>query len=408
MIARLQRKLVAVSAVSVLLVFALIFLLLVYFSGRQLDRTMDTLTDAISIGGGAFPDFDPADPARPFPEADVIDEETRFSTRFFVVWLGETDRILRVNVDAVSSISEEQVEEYALAALEQNSDRGWVSDYRFKLVSQENGALLVFVNGAMNRAMSIRLLLTAFGVLLCSALLILALTMLFSRRAVRPMAESYEKQKQFITDASHELKTPLTLILSNVDIVEEETGKSEWLEDIRSESERMRLLVNQMVTLCRMDESDASPRFSSLDLSGLVLDVVSEFEPLAQRQGKGLSCNVEPGLCCPGDEALLRRLAAILLDNSVKYCDAGGRIRVELHRKRHLILTVENTYAGVDSLELGRLFDRFYRADKARTFTGSFGLGLSIARSIVQQHRGSITACKSPGGICFRVELREK
>ena len=103
MIARLQRKLVAVSAVSVLLVFALIFLLLVYFSGRQLDRTMDTLTDAISIGGGAFPDFEPADPARPFPEADVIDEETRFSTRFFVVWLGETDRILRVNVDAVSS-----------------------------------------------------------------------------------------------------------------------------------------------------------------------------------------------------------------------------------------------------------------------------------------------------------------
>lgn len=221
------------------------------------------------------------------------------------------------------------------------------------------------------------------------------------------MAESYEKQKQFITDANHELKTPLTLILSNLDIVEADVGKNEWLDDIRSESERMGLLINQMVTLCRMDESEAPLVLADVDLSGVLSDTVSEFEPLAAERKKRLTAAVEPGVRCRGDEALLRRLVAILLDNAVKYCDAGGEIRVNLHGRRRPVLTVENTYAEVDRLELDRLFDRFYRDDKACTFTGSFGIGLSIAQSIARKHKGSLTAYKKDGVIGFKAELKE-
>src|SRR5699024_5329555 len=137
-------------------------------------------------------------------------------------------------------------------------------------------------------SMSGRLLLTAFLVLLCSACLILALIVVISKRVVRPVAESYDKQKQFITDANHELKTPLTLILSNLDIVEADVGKNEWLDDIRSESERMGLLINQMVTLCRMDESDAPLALADVDLSSVLGDTVSEFEPLAAERQKKL------------------------------------------------------------------------------------------------------------------------
>ena len=126
------------------------------------------------------------------------------------------------------------------------------------------------------------------------------------------------------------------------------------------------------------------------------------------KRKKQLSAAIAPGVHCRGDEALLRRLAAILLDNAVKYCDAGGRIQVELHLRRHPVLTVENTYAEVDKLQLDRLFDRFYRADKARTFTGSFGIGLSIAQSIARKHRGSLTAYKKEGIIGFRAELKER
>lgn len=409
MIARLQKRFILISAVSVLLVFAGVFALLAVFGNAQVERTMDTLTDAIAANDGAFPDFDPAEqegPDRHFPYDSLIDEETRFSTRFFVVWLDGEEEIRQVNSDAISSLTREEVEEYARRAVDRGRERGWISDYRYKVLDTDTGSIVVFVNGSMNKSVTGRLLFTAFLVLLGSAALILLLILLISKRAVRPVAESYEKQKQFITDANHELKTPLTLILSNLDIVESEVGQNEWLDDIRSEGERMGLLINQLVTLCRMDESQAHMVLSDFDLSGAVADTASEFEPLAAERGLELEVRVEPGVEYQGDEALIRRLVSILLDNAVKYCDAGGAIRVELLQKRRPVLTVENTYADVGDLELERLFDRFYRADKARTFSGSFGVGLSIARSIVKNHHGSITAYRREGSIGFRAELK--
>ena len=264
----------------------------------------------------------------------------------------------------------------------------------------------MFVNGSTHMAMTGRLVVTAFLVLLGSGALILALTILLSKRVVRPVAESYEKQRQFITDANHELKTPLTLILSNLDIVEEEVGKNEWLEDIRTEGERMGKMINQLVTLSRMKESQKGMVFASFDLSAAVADTVSDFQHLAVEEEKNLSVLVQPGITCQGDEGLIRRLVSILMDNALKYCDPGGEIRVTLTKKRHPVLTVENTYREKDFLELDKLFDRFYRGDKARTWSGSFGVGLSIAKSIVQNHHGTIKAYSCQDGVGFRAELK--
>lgn len=409
MIAGLQKKFILISAASTLAVFSIIFLLLVLFSWDQMEKTMDTLTDAIVSNDGVFPDFEPDDhrgPSQRLPYGEIITEETQFSTRFFTVWLDGEKQILRINMDAVSSISRDDVKEYVQKALKEGRERGWVSDYRYRILETGQGATVVFVNGSMNWAVTTRLLVTAFLVLLGSALLILLLTVLLSKRVVRPVAESYEKQKQFITDANHELKTPLTLILSNLDIVEAELGQNEWLDDIRSEGERMGLMINQLVALSRMDESQAHMVRSAFDLSAAVEDTVSEFRPLAAERGKKPQTSIEPGIRYEGDEGLIRRLASILMDNAVKYCDEGGEIRVEVCQHRHPVLIVENTYAQVDQLELDRLFDRFYRADKARTFSGSFGVGLSIAQSIVRSHRGSIHAYRKGNTIGFRAELK--
>lgn len=409
MIAGLQKKFILISAASTLAVFSIIFLLLVLFSWDQMEKTMDTLTDAIVSNDGVFPDFEPDDhrgPSQRLPYGEIITEETQFSTRFFTVWLDGEKQILRINMDAISSISRDDVKEYVQKALKEGRERGWVSDYRYRILETGQGATVVFVNGSMNWAVTTRLLVTAFLVLLGRALLILLLTVLLSKRVVRPVAESYEKQKQFITDANHELKTPLTLILSNLDIVEAELGQNEWLDDIRSEGERMGLMINQLVALSRMDESQAHMVRSAFDLSAAVEDTVSEFQPLAAERGKKLQTSIEPGIRYEGDEGLIRRLASILMDNAVKYCDEGGEIRVEVCQHRHPVLIVENTYAQVDQLELDRLFDRFYRADKARTFSGSFGVGLSIAQSIVRSHRGSIHAYRKGNTIGFRAELK--
>ena len=407
MIKELRRKFIFISGISIFLVFVGIFVLISAFSMAQMDRTMDTLTDAISSNDGVFPDFEPSDrPAPLFSDAEVITADTRFSTRFFMVWLDGKDEVTRMNTDAIASLSEDEVEEYAAQALEKGAQRGWVLEYRYKVTETDEGVAIVFVNGSSNQNITNRLLLTAFLVLFGSAVLILALTVILSKRAVRPVAESYEKQKQFITDANHELKTPLTLILSNLDIVESELGKNEWLDDIRSEGERMGLLINQLVALCRMDESESHLTLAPFDLSEAVSDTVSEFQTLAAERDQTLTARVEPGISYRGDEALVRRLAAILLDNAVKYCDPGGDIRVELFQRRHPVLVVENTYAQVDRLELDKLFDRFYRADPARTFTGGFGVGLSIAQSIARSHRGSIHVYRKKERIGFRAELK--
>ena len=370
---------------------------------------MDTLADAIVSNDGVFPRHDKG--GRPFPSGgaphmDIITKETPFSTRFFTTWLGEDHQIEKVNVESVFSITEAESQEYVDHALEKKRERGWVSDYRFCVFQSGNQTAIVFVNGEMNRMMSNRFLLTALLTLVGSGMAVLLLIISISKRAVYPAAESYEKQRQFITDANHELKTPLTLILSDLDIVESEVGKNEWLDDMRSEGERMRTLINQLVTLSRMDEDQANLSIAPFDLSGAVLDTVSEFQSLAEERKKHLTAKAEPSVEYCGDEGLIRRLLTILLDNAVKYCDEGGSIEVMLYRKRRPVIKVENTYGNVDSLKLDRLFDRFYRGDKSRSFDGSFGVGLSIARAIAKNHHGDIAAYKKEQTIGFKVELK--
>lgn len=408
MIGSLRRKFISISMISIFIVFSCIFISLMVFTKIQTNRSVDMLVDTISSNDGVFPKFDPSKQRMlvQMPYSDVITEETQFSTRFFSVWLDDEKQIVNTNMDSVSTITEQDVEDYTDKVLKRGKERGWIGDYRYRVMDTEDGTTVVFVNGNTYNNTSNRLLFTALLVLLGSASLILILTVVVSKRAVRPVAESYEKQRQFITDANHELKTPLTLILSNLDIVESELGKNEWLDDIRSEGERMGLLINQLVTLSRMDESTDSVMREEFNLSSAVADTVSEFESFAEERSHTLTSSINPSVYYYGDESLIRRLTAILLDNAIKYCDAGGNIQLSLTFRRHPVLTVENTYQDVDKLELNRLFDRFYRADKARTFSGSFGIGLSIAQSIVKSHKGNIAAYRKSGIIGFRVELK--
>ncbi|MDO4289461.1 MAG: HAMP domain-containing sensor histidine kinase [Eubacterium sp.] len=410
MIYSLQKKLIWICGASVVAVFVTIFALICVFSIHQLNSAMDMITDRIAQNDGVFPEMDekqplPADRGRPFP--DFITEETRFSTRFFTVYFDTEGNVLSVNTESVSSIEAEDAQACAVAAVDKGSERGWLEGYRYRVYDRDGAQAVVFVDGTMNRSVSSMTLLTAGAVLVVSLLVILALIIVFSKRAVRPIAESYEKQKQFITDANHELKTPLTLILTNLDIVKEEIGENEWLEDIRAEGERMNALIQELVTLTRMDEDGRPLVFQQFSLSDAVGDISSEFAALADGRDISLSASVEPWVIYRGDEGALRQVVYILLDNAVKYCDAGGSIGLVLTQKRKTVLTVENSFKNVENVALDKLFDRFYRSDKSRAFTGGFGIGLSIAQSIVHRHHGEIQAYKKgKGRIGFKVSLK--
>ena len=323
MIYNLRKKFIMISAGSVSIVFAVIFGIIYIVTTTQLNQTMDMLTDVISENNGMFPKFEEIQNTPPppkFPQRKIFSPDTQFSTRFFTIWTDETDTIIKINRKQILSVTEKQAQEYAILALKNNKPRGWISNYRYKVEKTEQGKRIVFVHGEMNRGTTLRLLYSVFAVMVGSFIIILLLIIFISKTAVRTAAESYEKQRQFVTDANHELKTPLTLILSNLDIIEAEIGENEWLQDIRSEGNRMGILINQLVTLSRMDEDTAKISPLEFAFSDMVADVVSEFSNLAMEKNKHLSASIQPGLRYVGDEGLIRRLLSIywtMLSNTV-------------------------------------------------------------------------------------------
>ncbi len=409
MIDKLRKKMIWICVSSVLVVFVLIFVAIYILGYHQLNNNMDMMADRISEGNGVFRPFDQNNPKPPGMDRypDFFTEETPFSTRFFTVWLSKDGTVIGVNLDSVSSVETESAIDLTEEVLEKGDSRGWLGKYRYKVFSSMGKIGVVFVDGSMNRSTTGTLMWTAAAVLLGCMLIITIVIIVVSKGVVRPIAQSYEKQKQFITDANHELKTPLTLILTNLEIVESELGHSEWLDDMRTEGQRMSALVAQLTALSRLDEDTPQMPTTEFSFSDVCSDTVSEFAPLIDSKGLTMTAYIQPELNLRGDEGAIRRLVTILIDNAVKYCDPTGDIYLSASSKWQTELRVENSCAGVDNMQLSRLFDRFYREDKARTAGTSFGIGLSLAKSIAEKHHGEIKAYKAgPGRIGFRVMLK--
>ncbi len=385
MIEKLRRRMIWISVCSFLAVFLLLFGLLCFFQQRQMTETLDMLTEYIAT---AVLEYEPGEHGK-MPRFSGSPEMTPAQdTRTFVIRYDAEGRPLSSNYP-------QHILRLADMARSCKSNRGWQDKYRYRTMENADGMIVVLANSTRMQENNSALLKSVGTVLTIGLAAVTILIILFSRLAVRPMAESYRKQRQFVTDANHELKTPLTLILTNLDILESQAGPNEWLDDIRTEGRRMTHLVNRLTALSRLDESEPISAGERFSLSDAAADTAAEFLPLTKRSGLTLTADIHPDVTLPGNEGEIRQAIAILLDNAVKYCDPAGNIHLTLHGGRHPVLTAENTFQAVDSLELHRLFDRFYRADPARTAGNSFGIGLSLAQGIVQRHRSSITAYKA-------------
>ncbi len=407
MIYRLRKKFIAICVLSFITVFIIAFALIFLITSLQTNQTLDRHADMISQNEGRFPNFNEMKPggSKPIPP-EGFNKESPFTTRYFTVKYDSKSGAVHVDIQQIASVTESEAEVYAERALKNGKERGWVGDYRYKVYSTENGTAIVFVSGINAKESNQSFMLGTLSVFALCSIVVIILIIIISKKAVKPTAESYEKQKQFITNANHELKTPLTLIRTNLDILESDVGENEWISDIRDETMLMSELVNRMVLLARMDEDGTKLEMKEFDISDAVADTVSAFESAAEKNGKHLTVNICDNILYNGDEASIRQVISVLMDNALKYCDAEGEIMVSLSGDKHPILTVENSYAAVKNIELDRLFDRFYRADKARTYGTGFGIGLSMAKAIVEKHHGSITAYNIENDkIGFKVRL---
>lgn len=223
-------------------------------------------------------------------------------------------------------------------------------------------------------------------------LLMLLLVILLSKKTIAPVARSIEKQKQFVTNAGHEIKTPLAIILANTDAMELHNGENKWSKNIRAQTLRLSGLMQNLLMLAKMDESSAKLPMCSFDISTAAEDTVNAFTEPAALKGVMIEQDIQKGLNLNGNRDSIIQLMTVLLDNAVKYTESGGTIRAKLSgNDKNIALSIANTCEPIDHPE--KLFDRFYRGDSARTQkNGGYGIGLSVAQAIAELHKGTITA----------------
>lgn len=404
---KLRRKFVLAvmaSSAAVLLLTALLTVAAVWFSEA---RRADDMTRVIAENDGDGLPRGELD--RMFGKSFLSpfggNEESFYRMRYFTVrFTGDTAGT--ADVAHIVSVNAEEAVEIALAVRKLGRETGYRGDFRFRVT--EDKVILLDCSDELDSLRNIALITSLIALLF--VVLITVVFYFISGRVLRPFEENARMQKRFITDASHELKTPLAIISANAEVLEYKEGGSEWLGNITAQVGRMSGLINEMLTLSRLEEIEVNTDVKPVDMSALTRGVASEFSEVFERKGVKPAYAIDDGVVMNGDEDQLRRLVSVLADNAAKYVPENGAVGIKLKKdSRHVYLSVFNTCELDKNADLDHLFERFYRPDASRASgTGGHGIGLSVAKRIADLHGGTIEARPEGDGICFRATLSSR
>ena len=325
-------------------------------------------------------------------DRNLISESSWFSVSF-----DESDRQRNLNLQSMNDADEETAVALAEQAIQSGKTSAIFQDYLYQVQTTANGGKTVYFLDCETKLAAVRTL-AVISALACVGGIALAflIVALASKKAVEPTIRNIERQKQFITNAGHELKTPLTVISTNMDLLQMETQDNQWIRSTQKQTALLRRLVDELVYLSRMEEENATLSMENLNLSSLISETAEPFATMAEFNGLQFTMDVENDLRIVGDQSSIQRLVSILCDNAVKYATENGTIAIGAKAEgRNVVLTVANDVAApLTQDQCGRLFDRFYRADPSRSKEkqSGFGIGLSIAAAIAEKHGGSIAA----------------
>lgn len=335
----------------------------------------------------------------------IISEDNTFFSGFTIVSIDSDNKIKYYNDDrSIKDTSE--ISEMVNSAYNSDKDSAFLGNRKYlKLEKQGDRTIILFVNSQRELEVYYSFLKNSILVSLLVILGVAVIAALISNKVVMPIKQSYIKQKQFITDASHELKTPLTIIRSNTDVLELENGNSKWTKNIQNQVDRLTSLVNSLVVFSRMEEKDTIDK-SKFSLTDAVNSRIEDFEELANFQNKDFKINIEENISYFGDKQGIVQVIDILLDNAIKYAPKGTFINIELKRvRKHAIFKIYND-ANVEKGDLSKVFDRFYRLDESRNSdVKGYGIGLSLAKVIIEKHKEHISAYSPENGV-FVIEIK--
>ena len=439
MIERIRKRFIHSTIASVLIALVLIMGTFNILAFRSVRVNADLLLDLMAHNGGDFPeripdeykgiiedfsgavsfiddDFeedDPLDsdarirnndgrnPSDRYRTFSAVTDETPYETRYFSVILNRDGTARAVNTGRIASVTTADAARYAKSLRSIGaSGTGFLGVYRYRVQPvEQDGTMYLFLDCTSDIYNTIYIFILSLMIALAALLLISILVVLFSKKAIKPIAESYDKQQKFITNAGHELKTPLAIIDSCTEVLEMTEGENKWTSGIHEQVERLTTMTGELISMAKMAESDLELNKRDLDLSELCREALEPFGLMAEEQGLGYELHITPDIPFFGNEQTLKQLCSILADNAVKYATPGTTIVMSLRKKgRRVLLSSDNAAEGIEKGNRGELFERFYRGDPSHNSEKKgYGIGLSMAETITELHNGRITAASEDG-----------
>ena len=409
---KLRLKMIGIVFATVVAAFMVMTIILVMCFGAYRNRQADQITAMISENNGTVPQLKDYKQQQKNSQAferyfNNYNEDSSYRTRFFRIFLDEDKKVTNVNMDHIAAGDVKKAVRMTKMAMLRRGKVGLVGSYRYRKEYKDSQVRsIIFLDCKENQSfyhLAVTITITVSTLLTCLITVIFAIA---SKRAVRPFEINSNRQKQFITDASHELKTPLAIISANAEVLQYKGDGNEWTQNIIDQTKHMGKLINQLLVLAKLDEVQEKSEKQEADLKLLLEETIEPFEEVATQKKVTLKLHLEEGVTIRVNREQIAQLVSILTENAAKYVNDGGKIVWRLTKTQHgAVLVVKNT-TEKELPDTKRMFDRFYRSDSSRSSkTGGQGIGLSIAKKIVDSHKGSITAKAGDGMVTFRVSL---
>ena len=397
MIKKLKSKFILLSSMAMLVLLSAIVCGMNIINYQNVIEDADQVLEILSENRGSFPEFDFD---MEFSRPKNMSPELPYESRYFSVLLSQNGNVIQVETSRIKAVSTEDAIQFSEKAFQKNQTDGFISSYRYHISEENDTVRITFLDCGRTLDAYNDFLFASILMALAGLALFIFVIAFFSEKILAPIAESYEKQKRFITDAGHEIKTPLTIINADLDVLSMDIEDNEWVDDIKRQTERLSTLTKNLVYLSKMEEDEHALNKIDFCFSDAVSESAESFHALALTQNKTLNCAIEPMLTLCGDENAIRQLVSILLENALKYSPANSTIDLKVQKRaKQIELSVHNvSEVSVPKEDLSQIFERFYRLDASRSsLTGGHGIGLSIAKAVALAHHGKIKASTTDG-----------
>lgn len=395
MIEKLRRKFILVTMAVVFVVMSVVLIVLNTTNYLHTVERTDEIATILINNDGDFPDEPIPDRGMGVPQSQGIPAETPFETRYFIAVANSEQQVVQIDTTRIRSIDSQTGQSYAEEVLNSGKEKGCIDDFRYQVAEQADGTtMLVFVDSQRDLQLVRSFLRNSVLIGIVSLLFIFILVVYFSKKIVKPVQQTIDRQKQFITDAGHEIKTPLTIISANNDVQEMLNGSSEWTESTNKQIQRLNGLMESMLQLTQMEEEGYQPKIELVELSQIVQEIAEPYVRIGKQKKVEVSLTIQPDIVIQADIEAMNKLCSLLMDNANKYVQQPGIINIRLENKagNKIKLQITNTVSEMPK-QFDQLFDRFYREDQARKHSeGGYGIGLSLAATIVENHHGQIKA----------------